>query len=284
MGATFVITLREAFEAALILGIVYSYLEKIGHRESYRYVTWGGALGVLASAAMGLAVSLLSGPLLDLGPDVVSVAVIFLAVVLLTWHAWWMQRHARAVKGQVEQRIDLARATERLWIVALIAFTSVFREGAETVLFLWGLMAEAGSSSAWASVAGGVAGIGAAGALGWLIFRGGKGVSLRSFFAITTAFIMLLSAGLLSSGVARLQGLGLLPMSAPLWDTSRVLGDRAFPGSVLGGLVGYRAQPSAFEVGAYVIYLVVVSLLIFGGKKPAARRAPESGPTRVRAA
>jgi high-affinity iron transporter len=284
MGATFVIMLREAFEAALILGIVYTYLEKIGARDGYRYVTWGGALGVMASAAMGLAVSLLSGPLLDLGPDVVSVGVIFLAVFLLTWHAWWMQRHARAVRGQVEQRIDLARATQRLWIVALIAFTSVFREGAETVLFLWGLMAQAGSSSAWASVAGGVAGLGTAGALGWLIFRGGKSVSLRSFFGITTVFIMLLSAGLLSSGVARLQGLGFLPMSAPLWDTSRLLSDRTFPGSFLGGLVGYRAQPSALEVGAYVIYLVGVGFLIFGAKTPVASRAPESDPPRVRAA
>jgi high-affinity iron transporter len=229
-------------------------------------------------------VSLLSGPLLDLGPDVVSVSVIFLAVVLLSWHAWWMQRHARAVRGQVEQRIDLARATQRLWIVALIAFTSVFREGAETVLFLWGLMAQAGSSSAWASMAGGVAGIGTAGALGWLIFRGGKSISLRSFFAITTAFVMLLSAGLLASGVARLQGLGLLPMASPLWDTSHLLSDRTFPGSFLGGLVGYRAQPSAFEVGAYLVYLVGAGLLIYAGKTPAAASAAESRPTRARAA
>ena len=45
MGATFIITLREAFEAALILGIVYTYLERIGARDAYRYVTWGGVLG-----------------------------------------------------------------------------------------------------------------------------------------------------------------------------------------------------------------------------------------------
>ena len=30
MGATFVVTLREAFEASLILGIVYSYLDRMG--------------------------------------------------------------------------------------------------------------------------------------------------------------------------------------------------------------------------------------------------------------
>ncbi len=36
MGATFIVTLREAFEAALILGIIYTYLQKIGARDGYR--------------------------------------------------------------------------------------------------------------------------------------------------------------------------------------------------------------------------------------------------------
>ena len=62
MGATFVITLREAFEAALLLGIVYTYLDKVGARQHYRYVTAGGALGLLASVAMQLTqVSIVQG-------------------------------------------------------------------------------------------------------------------------------------------------------------------------------------------------------------------------------
>src|SRR5574337_692085 len=153
MGATFIVTLREAFEASLILGIVYTYLDKVNARDQYRHVTLGGLLGLLASVGLGVAVGFASGPLLDLGPDLVATAVIFFAVGLLTWHAWWMQQHARAIKGQVQHRIDEARRTQRLWIVALIAFTGVFREGAETVLFLWGLMAQAASSSGWANVA-----------------------------------------------------------------------------------------------------------------------------------
>src|SRR5881275_2433797 len=72
MGATFVITLREAFEAALLLGIVYTYLDKVGGRRYYGYVTLGGALGLLASIGAGVGVSFLSGPLLDLGPDLVE--------------------------------------------------------------------------------------------------------------------------------------------------------------------------------------------------------------------
>jgi len=264
MGATFVITLREAFEASLILGIVYTYLDKIGARDQYRHVTLGGVLGLLASVGLGVGIGFLSGPLLDLGPDLITVAVIFFAVGLLTWHAWWMQQHARAIRGHVQLRIDEARATQRLWIVTLIAFTGVFREGAETVLFLWGLMAQATSASGWANVLGGVAGVGTAAVLGWTIFRGGHHLSLPRFFAATTVLIMLLAAGLFSTGVGRLQGLGVLPMTDALWDTSWLLSDRSLAGGFLGGLVGYRARPSAFEAGAYALYLIVAGFLLFG--------------------
>src|SRR6267142_914746 len=54
MGGTFVVTLREGFEAALIMGIVYTYLQKIGAERHYGYATRGGLLGVLASVALGL--------------------------------------------------------------------------------------------------------------------------------------------------------------------------------------------------------------------------------------
>lgn len=268
MGATFVITLREAFEAALILGIVYSYLEKIGARDGYRYLTRGGVLGLLASVGMGIGVSYLSGPLLDVGPDLITVAVIFAAVGLLTWHAWWMQQHARLIRGQVQHRIDEARAANRLWVVGLIAFTAVFREGAETVLFLWGIMAQAGGGG-WSSAIGGVAGVGCAAAIGWAIFHGGRRLSLQRFFPITTVFIMLLAAGLFSGGIARLQGMGLLPLSEPLWNTSWLLSDRSLAGGFLSGLVGYRSQPSLPEVGAYVAYVVIVGLLLFARRAPA---------------
>ncbi len=280
MGATFVITLREAFEASLILGIVYTYLEKIGARDSYRYVTWGGVVGLLSSVGMGVGVSYLSGPLLDLGPDLVSTAVILAAVILLTWHAWWMQQHARSIKGQVQHRIDEARATQRLWLVSLIAFTGVFREGAETVLFLWGIMAQATTAGGWGSVIGGVAGVGSAAALGWAIFRGGRSISLTRFFTVTTLFIMILAAGLFSTGVGRLVGLGVLPMTDAVWDTSFILSDRSVLGSFLSGLMGYRARPSVLDLGAYAAYLVLASFLLFGSRtsKPGARPRPDRTP------
>jgi high-affinity iron transporter len=263
VGATFVVVLREGFEAALLLGIVYAYLTQLGHPESRRYVTLGGALALVASIAMGVAVTRLSGPLLDFGPDAVAIGVMFVAVALLTWHGWWMGRHAREVRGDVQRRIDDAHTTQRLWMVGLIAFTGVFREGAETVLFLWGLMAQLEELSGWAALAGGAAGLAAAAFLGWLVFQGGRRLSVQGFFAATSVLLLFLAAGLFSAGIGRLQGVGLLPGGDPLWDTSWMLDDRGGVGGFLAGLIGYRARPSALEVLAYVVYVVAAGALFF---------------------
>jgi high-affinity iron transporter len=278
VGGTFVITLREAFEAALLLGIVYTYLDKVGRRHAFHYATRGAVLGVVASILLGIAITVFSGPLLDLGPDVIGVAVLLVAVVVLTWHGWWMRQHARAVKGEVERRLHEASETQRFWIVAVIAFTGVFREGAETVLFLWGLLAQA-SVSGLGAAAGAVLGILAATALGWAIFRGGKQVSLPRFFAATSVLLLLVAGGLFSTAAGKLQGLGVLPATSVAWDSSALLDDRSLLGGFLGGLIGYRARPSVLEAVAYVAYLAVAATLVFGdrlGKKADRGPAPPS--------
>ena len=101
---------------------------------------------------------------------------------------------------------------------------------------------------------------------GWIV-RGRSLPGLERRWA--TAFIVLLAAGLLSTGVGRLQGLGLLPTSEPLWNTSWLLSDRSVTGSFLSGLIGYRSQPTLPEVVAYVAYLVVAWVLLFARRTPA---------------
>ena len=283
MGGTFVVTLREGFEAALILGIVYTYLQKIGAERQYHYVTRGGLLGVLASIALGVLVTILSGPLLDLGPDVIGLAVIFIAVIVLTWHGYWMQQHARAVKGEVQHRIDEAQATHRLWIVGVLAFTGVFREGAETVLFLWGLMTQATTASGWASALGAVLGLATAATLGWAIFRSGRHISLQRFFAITSVFLLFLAAGMFSTGVGRFEAMGLLPQTPIAWDSSPILDDHGLVGGFLNGLVGYRSRPSVLEVGGYLFYLAVAGTLLFRSRPPEAQSSEPRGQIPARA-
>jgi high-affinity iron transporter len=282
VGGTFVITLREGFEAALVLGLIYTYLEKLGARREFRYVTVGALLGVAASILLGIAVTILSGPLVDLGLYLVSAIVLFAASSMLTWHGWWMRRHAQAIRGDLERRIDAAQVRQQLWVVGIIAFTGVFREGAETVLFLWGLLTQAGGERGWLAAR-------ARRAPG----RPRRGIARRArvprraaaqpaaLFRVDLRAPPPAGAGLFSTGVGRLHGLGILPSADILWDTSGWLDERGFLGSLLSGLLGYRARPSTWEAVAYAAYLVVAGWLFFGGSPssaaPAARRADPVG-------
>jgi high-affinity iron transporter len=270
---TFLIVLREAFEAALLLGIVYTYLQKIGRPQHYRYVTTGAWLGVLASVGLGVAVSYLSGPLLDLGPDLIGAGILFLSVGVLTWMLVWMRQHARAIKGEVQRRIDHAETTRQLWVIGAVAFTGVFREGAETVLFIWGLIAQATTAAGWASLTGGVLGVATAVGLALAIFTGSRAVSLPRFFSLTSALLLLLAAGLFAGAIGKLQGLGFLPATAEIWDISPFLDEGSGVGLLLSGLLGYRSRPTAFEFGAWALYLLAAGSLLFA-YHPAALAAP----------
>jgi high-affinity iron transporter len=64
--------------------------------------------------------------------------------------------------------------------------------------------------------------------------------------------------------------MGFLPFSEPVWNTSWLLSDGASPVGFLSGLVGYRAQPTLPEVFAYVAYVVIVGLILFARRAPAA--------------
>ncbi len=208
MIETLLIMWRESLEAALIVGILLTYLARSGERAGMRYV-WAGALGaVVAAVAMGVASN---GAAARLGPDaqeLLQAGVLLLAVGVLSWMVVWMHRNARQMGGDLRRRADRALATGRLVGLAAIAFAAVFREGVEAVLFLWGVVVQRADASAPALLAAGVAGAGLAAATAWLFFRGFAFLNLQTFFRVTGILLLLVAAGLLTAGVNKLIGLG----------------------------------------------------------------------------
>ena len=256
MIPTLLITWRETLEAALIVGILLTYLGRSGQAAGRRWV-WLGA-GAALLAALGCAalsddaLSLLDGD----HQELLQAGVLFLAVGVLSWMIVWMSRNSRAIRGDLQRRADAALAAGRLFGLATIAFVAVFREGLETVLFLWGVVAQRSTGLAVAPlVAGGLLGAALAIATAWLFFGGFRFLSLPAFFRVTGVLLLLVAAGLLTAGVNKLIGLGLLPPLVPqLWNTSWLVRDGSPLGAVLSALVGYRSRPSLLEVLAFVVY------------------------------
>jgi len=255
MVQTMLITWRETLEAALIVGILLTYLARSGQRPGLRYV-WLGAVAAVMAALACAGVS--GGAVSLLGPDaqeLVQATILFVAVGVLSWMVVWMNRHARAIRGELQRKADRALAGGGLFGLAVVSFVAVFREGLETVLFLWGVTLQRGPGSALPLVAAGLCGAALAIATAWLFFRGFAFLSLPTFFRVTGALLLLVAAGLLASGVNKLIALDYLPPLVPqVWNSSWLVRDGSPLGAILAALIGYRSRPSLLEVLAFVAY------------------------------
>lgn len=262
MLGTFIITWRETIEAALIVGILLTYLLKIGQARQFKFIYWGAFWAVLASLAFAVFSNYLSLLFQDIGQETFEAGILFLAMGVLTYMVIWMHHNAREIKGDLQKKADVAIGKRRLWALATLAFVGVFREGVETVLFLWGLLLQGGGvSDVTLPVMGGLLGIGLGVLMAYLFFKGFGHLDLRLFFRVTGVLLIFMAAGMLSSGIGKLVSAGLIPpLIEPIWNTSWLLSERNLLGSLVAGLFGYRSSPSLIQALFYILYFPGVVL------------------------
>jgi high-affinity iron transporter len=139
------------------------------------------------------------------------------------------------------------------WGLFLLVFLALVREGVELALLLF-------AAPGQGKLLGSVAGLALAAGIGVLIYAFGRRVDLRSFFRITTIFLVLFAAGLVTHGVHEFVEAG-LGGGLMLFDLGETLPDKDGLGAVLRTLFGYSADPTALEGVVYVGYYVVIWLL-----------------------
>jgi high-affinity iron transporter len=272
MLVSLIIVFREVMEAGLIVGIVLAATEGVAGRG--RWIAGGIGAGVLGASLVAVFAAALSDAFAGAGQEVFTAAILCFAVIMLTWHIVFMSRHARAMIAEMKQvGRDVQLGQRSLFALAVVVAVAVLREGAEVVLFLFGIMAGSGTS-ALALGAGGVAGLLLASALSWLLYRGLVAIPLRHLFTVTNGLIMLLAAGMAGQAAAILHSADLLPgWGEQLWDTSFLLADDSFVGRSLHALVGYAARPSGIQLAAWLATLLVLLVLSRAIGRPRVRVA-----------
>jgi high-affinity iron transporter len=273
MFETAVIVFREALEAALIIGIVLAASRGVPGRFAV------ASAGVLAGIFGAVAIAALAGTIGEaasgVGQEILNACILGAAVLMLGWHNVWMSRHGQAMASQMKSvGRGIAAGSLPLWVMASAIGLAALREGAEIVLFLYGIAAGGGSAAQMAL--GGLAGLGAGMMVGVLLYIGILGIPLRHFFNVTGVMILFLASGMAAQCAGFLLQAGLVPaFGEQLWDSSWLVGENSLAGKFLHALIGYVANPSGIQVLAYLFtFGVIGGLMLTIGRRQAASRSP----------
>lgn len=268
MANALFIVWRESVEAILVVSILYAWIREHGGGAVRLSHLWGGvAAGVGLALALAAAMLGVQSQLAGAALDAFQAAIVFAAAALMTQMVFWMRRHGRRMKSELEAGMQRAAAGAGGVAAATLAAIAVGREGAETALFLYGLGLERHGADLAAVLAGAALGLLLALATAWLIAKSRRILSWRAFFGVTEVLLLLLAASLVASGTEKLVALEWLPpLVEPVWDASAVLDDAGGLGGLLAAFAGYRARPSLAVVLVYLGYWTVVGLLLIRGR------------------
>lgn len=278
LGA-FLIGLREGLEASLVVGILVSYLTKLDRRDVLPRLWLGIGAAIGLSVGVGAILTFGAYALTTQAQEIIGGGLSLLAVALVTWMIFWMQKAARNLKRTLEGELDKALAVGSLWGIVIIGFVSVAREGIETALLLWSMVESAGSAPQ--ALIGALLGLAISVCLGWLIARGMVKLNLGTFFTWTGGLLIIVAAGVLAYGLHDLQEAGVLPgpFSAlatldpatgavgvgaagfPFgyaFDVSTTIAPGGTLATVLQATVGFMPAMTWVQVVGWALYLAVI--------------------------
>ncbi|MEG4488718.1 FTR1 family protein [Microcoleus sp. D2_18a_B4] len=288
---TFVITLREGVEAALVVGIVLACLKKAEQTHLNSWVYAGIAAGIAASGMVGVvfngllaALSTSEQPYAPVIKQLLEGVLGIVAIAMLSWMLIWMTQQARFLKAEVEGAVTaaLTENSNAGWGVFGLIFIAVLREGFETVIFV-----SAQFQQGLSPALGALGGLTGAAIIGALLFKWGVKIDIRLFFKFMGILLLLIVAGLAVSALKHFdQAAGILSQMnsqyagicvyydrlAPLhscilgpmvWNAAEILPDRQFPGVILKALFGYRDRLYLVQAAAYTIFLATIGGLYF---------------------
>lgn len=261
MFPTYLLSLREGLEAALIIGIVFGALQKI-RRTDLAPALWMGALVAFGVSILTAIILTSYGMSLEETAEQIYEGVtMLLAAGILTWMIFWMSKQAKSLKTELEEGVNKAASTTGKRAVFWLAFLAVVREGVELALFITAAFFAGNNANLTSNiiltVSGLVLGLGTAVLLGWSLLAATTRLNLRRFFQVTGFLLILFAAGLVAHGIHEFNEVGWIPSIVEhVWDMNSIISETSVTGELLKTLFGYNGNPSLTEIIGYFVYLV----------------------------
>ena len=205
--AELIIVFREVLEGALIVGILYTYLNKTNQSEAIVRLWQGVGAAIAASVLGSIIFQMFADGFQGRSAKLFEGVVMILAAAILGTVIVWMAKN-RNIAEDLKEKADEALSSDGVgYGIFALSFISVFREGIETILFLYGVMVKEGGLNIVLSVVGAVLGLGVA----FLIFVQGRKVPLKTFFNVTSILLIFVAAGMFTYGVHELESAKVIP-------------------------------------------------------------------------
>jgi high-affinity iron transporter len=262
MFPSFLLSLREGLEAALILGITLAVLNKIKRNDLKKPVWYGAVAAIIFSLVAGALLFWLGADLEGRPEEIFEGFAMLFAAGLLTWMILWLQTRSFNLRQELETDTHRAAIQGGKKALFMLAFLAIGREGFELAIFLFATNA---ASNALATLIGALSGLALAVFLGWLLFTTTRRLNIKAFFQVTSVLLILFAAGLTAHGIHELIEAGIVPpIIEHVWDINHLMDENSPLGGILKAVFGYNGNPSLTEVLAYLSYF---GLLWYGMQK-----------------
>ena len=276
---SFLITFREALEAALIVTIMITYLRKIGKEDLNKYTYLGTGAALAMSLVVGVILQVFYGGLGKVASELFEGVASLSAVVVLTSMIFWMTKHSKEIKGEMETKISQAVTQNELYGITALAFVAVAREGLETVLFLSATFVQ----DSVGTLMGAALGIAVVLGLSFALMKGTVDLEIGKFFKVTSIMLLIFGAGLAGYGVHELieagehSGMDFGFFGEKPYDinpavnvdgTYPALHEKGIVGSIFKALLGYDGNPEWLRIIVYLGYWLVVGTYVYKQYRP----------------
>jgi high-affinity iron transporter len=203
--------------------------------------------------------------------EVMEGALAIVAAAGITYMIVWMRRNAADLRADLESKTGRALAVGSATALAGMAFVAVIREGLETAIFLLATLSN--TDSPLPGAFGAATGILVAVALGYGIYRGGVRLDLGRFFRVTGVVLVVVAAGLVTTGIHSLAEAGVIDvLQRPLVDLTWLIDPGTIRSSLLTAFLGIQPVPTYAEMLAWAIFLVPMVVYVARPARP--RRTP----------
>lgn len=257
-----IVVFREILEIALIVGILTAATKGIPGRNKWLF--GGLILGIAGATTIAFFTDQISESLDGMGQEFFNGLILLSAAFMISWTVLWMQKHARSLSSELKRLGNFVREGQKpLYILLVVVFLSVLREGAEIVLFTYSYYLS--GTAIEQIIFGLVSGIILGSAVGCALYFGMLKAFGKYFFIVTTWLLAFLASGIAAQGIGFWINAEIVPsLGNPVIDLSGILSQQSYFGKFLHIFFGYMDQPAGSQLIAYFLTLgtLVIGLRI----------------------